>query len=120
MTKPKNDPQWVFNRVVKHLRKQNAKSVDFLRGKYRCRYFAEDGKRCAAGCLLPLSYKDKIPESLGACTASMIKVWKRLGLLACTNLIQDLQNTHDCYPTTVWEEQFKNVARVYGLKYEPA
>ena len=48
--KLKNEMQTVFDRVATHLLTQNAQSLDIVDGE--CLYRGEDGKMCAAGCLL--------------------------------------------------------------------
>lgn len=102
--------QEVFDKVVAHLRKQNAKSAD----NERCLYRAPDGKMCAVGCLIPDEMYD--PEMEGA-TASDEIVGQVLDELKIDwKLALDLQYIHDDYDVEEWEERLEFIAMQYKLE----
>lgn len=45
--------QEVFNIVSNHLMTQGERAMSEIEGKMQCVYRAPDGKKCAAGCLIP-------------------------------------------------------------------
>lgn len=105
---PKTE-QEVFNIVKAHLLRQKQKSLD----KANCKYRHGD-LRCAAGVLIPDECYDISFEDL---------VW---GALISekdfpkqhSDLISSLQQLHDKCDPIEWEEQLKEVACYYRLKYE--
>jgi hypothetical protein len=95
-------PQEIFDTVSKHLFDQGKRSLDNI----HCRYYADDGLKCAVGILIPedqyfedmdkgnksikrllLEYADKFPK------------WMHENV----ELLCDLQNAHDKWYN--WEHQ---------------
>ena len=79
-TELKAEAQEMFNVVVEHLRKQNAKSEREADHKYCvssiCCYRSPDGKKCAIGCLIPDEEHDpKMDENAGSDIDQLIKSW---------------------------------------------
>lgn len=119
--------QDIFDTVVAHLRQQNAKALatsDSL-GPH-CVYRAADGKKCAAGCLIPNDlYDPKMEGKAFVCLATMatpelnMDFPKLRAHFADTdhNLIGDLQEVHDKYEVGDWEALFKRLAGKKGLTY---
>ena len=110
--------QATFNRVVKHLRAQNAKA---LGDDESCQYLAPDGKRCAAGCLIPFKEYNPSFEGQSVCFASPTeltmagKFIKKKG--HDIRLVRDLQNIHDNYEPKQWNRKFKETAKEFNLEY---
>lgn len=117
--------QTVFNRVVKHLRKQGRKSkawyYDFDGDKktLACAYRGKDGLKCAIGCLIPNKTYQKDMEGAGPITAltkaGVYGKYKKLG--DC--LLFELQLIHDDWHPVAWEKAFRELAIRYELKYAP-
>jgi hypothetical protein len=97
--------QRVFNKVVRHLLKQNERSAI---GE-SCKYRGPNGVMCAAGCLIPDEYYCKSIES---------RTWTALveDKVVPANhaeFIRSLQRTHDGIDPDRWPESLKEL----GLKY---
>lgn len=115
MSKPFTAQQ-IFNRVVKHLRKQGHKALgpDGL-----CVYLASNGDKCAAGCLISKKEYSRSMEhkvfsyALSLFGPSSLKQ-KVKGQL---NLIASLQNVHDTHHPDDWEKELQKVALMYKVKY---
>jgi len=103
--------QTIFNRVKKHLLKQNEKALTDM-GK--CRYKAKSGLKCAIGCLIHKKYYDEDIEDNGASEYLVRQaVAKSLKLQAfdednvLTEMLGDLQYIHDMTPTFEWSMKLK-------------
>lgn len=105
--------QELFDKVAAHLRAQNARAVD-ARGN--CQYRTEDGKRCAAGCLILDEHY--APELEGKC-ALHDDVWPRLRASGVADrqaaLVRALQNVHDHWSVDKWESELAHVAERHNL-----
>jgi hypothetical protein len=109
--------QQVYDKVVKHLRKQGHKA---LNEKGLCMYLAPNGDKCAAGCLL--LKREYLPELEQKSFAWILangapSIAKRLKIHY--DLIRDLQGTHDHCTISGWEEKFQNIAKTHTLTYTP-
>lgn len=113
--------QEIFDKVVNHLRKQNAKSVDPVTNT--CLYRGPNGMKCAVGCIIP--DKDYLPEMEGkTCKYSDIHSEKD-GIVGRYlyknnlpfNLLYELQLIHDEADVKYWEEEFRVLALEKGLNY---
>lgn len=101
--------QEVFDIVARHLLTQNAKSIES--DKPYCLYRSSDGKKCAAGCLIPDAHYNPRMENIS---------WREL---VCdysfphnhSNLIHRLQEIHDHRQTSEWKKQLKSLADDYEL-----
>lgn len=84
--------QEIFDRVCAHLAQQGRKSKSVMGG---CVYRADDGARCAVGCLLP----DDAPfASLDNLDDTSIRTLIRNGLVSTdpsVDLLAKLQEAHD-------------------------
>lgn len=119
--------QEVYDQVISHLRKQGEKAgyFDYSNDKFICQYRDENGRKCAAGCLIADNeyspeMENKIwdPEEC----YGYVSPWKKLGYNLCQkhdSLIITLQGVHDTYEPDQWEARFKSVAINFGLEYTP-
>lgn len=105
--------QETFDLIVAHLRKQNEKS---LNGDY-CRYKNADGLKCAVGALIPDEKYSISLEERNALEHPVAELLLELGHDPA--LCNRLQIVHDVYLIDDWEEQFREVAREFRLKYTP-
>lgn len=108
--------QQTFNKVVRHLRKQQKKakcSSKFLKGT--CAYRTKSGLMCAAGCLIPDELYNKEFEGQGVGSEPLSILFENLG--HDIDLVSYLQLVHDYYSVKEWEEQFKVVAKKHKLTY---
>lgn len=107
--------QEVFDYVVSHLRRQGRKAIRPGYKNHRCAYKADDGCKCAAGCLIPEDKYTPIMEG---------KTWRTIvnqcGLSAShIDLISHLQWVHDFSLPKKWEPGFLDVASKFNLTYTP-
>ena len=112
--------QQTFDKIVRHLRKQNSVAKE---SDGSCSYLASDGKKCAAGCLITKG--EYRPEFEGKSVSDI----DGRGLTEVGKFIQNkghnirlvrvLQDVHDNKSICFWEEEFKNVARRFRVKYVP-
>jgi hypothetical protein len=113
--------QQLFDKVVKHLRKQGKKSL-LGDGGSGCAYHADDGLRCAVGCLITnKAYKEEI-EGLSISAVIQKKILPNdlnSDLAANEELLSRLQSIHDRHDMSDWEIAFKEAAEDYKLKYTP-
>lgn len=106
--------QEIFDKIVTHLRAQGCRAV---RETGDCAYLAPDGKRCAAGCLIPP--EDYDPKFEG-CSVYGSKIYGYLSKHYSDNdifLIREMQDIHDGAAVDDWELRFKCIADVHGLNY---
>jgi hypothetical protein len=116
-------PQELFDKVVAGLRAQGSKSVDRERRCNEftetaelvdvCKYRSKDGKKCAAGILIPDDLYQ--PNFEGTVVDGVAKFESDDAEL----LVRDLQYTHDKHEMFEWEGKFKSVAETFGLTYTP-
>ncbi len=121
--------QQIFDTVVDHLRKQNSKSVMYnkdgsveLRWNGNvdnpiCLYRSKDGKKCAAGVVI--TDEEYRPEMEGKNISAVISMFVLDHLKSHEVLLKDLQDVHDNYVVSVWEERFRGLANKYSLTYTP-
>lgn len=101
--------QEVFDIVAGHLLTQNAKSIES--DKPYCLYRSRDGKKCAAGCLIPDAHYN--PDMEGYNWIELIDNYsfpKDYEML-----IPSLQSIHDGHPPSEWKKQLKSLANDYEL-----
>jgi hypothetical protein len=123
MSKPLTQQQ-VFNRVLKHCRKQKERAMNIAGNN--CVYLADDGKRCAIGCLLPdgpwLDERGNV--------AWLLKKHPTLNNLFAfrdEDFLLTMQSLHDRYlgrskakkpdSMNAFEERAQDIARKYKLRY---
>ncbi len=136
--KPEEMPttaQAIFDHVVTHLRKQNAKSSVAEPHGDVCVYRSPDGLMCAAGCLIPDELYHPTFEHSGfvyvlACdlhlrdytTEEEPKVTEKVRQLREVysehkGMISEMQKTHDKLLISDWEGSFRRIAADYDLQY---
>jgi len=105
--------QQVFNKVCKHLVKQNARCVSKTGG---CLYRNDKGMKCALGVLIPdKKYKKSFEEM-----TSVDLYFKLQNFAFGANCIMDtLQRLHDRNRPSRWKQKLRVVAKNYDLN-EPA
>ncbi len=107
--------QKTFNKVVRFLYKQKEQSVD-TDGSF-CMYRGENGRRCAAGCLIPNKLYNKEMEGTG-CEYEKNEVYKVLVKLGYEpDFVRKLQLVHDGSNPPEWHSGFQSVAYEYGLTW---
>ena len=113
MIKISGTRQEIFDKVVKHARKQGKKSVR-SDNENACMYRAEDGSKCFVGAIIPDSEYSEELENLS------IDDIVAIGLLDFydTEFLQDLQSIHDDCDIDQWGKQFSMLAEKYGLEYK--
>ncbi len=108
--------QEIFDKVVAHLRKQNARSVMML----KCLYRGPNGLKCAVGCLIS---DDAYSRDLETRVVGASKVQSALLASGVPNdettidMLRSLQQTHDYQDISNWEHYFMSIAERYNLKY---
>lgn len=110
--------QEIFDKVVAHLRKQNARSV----WRLKCLYRGPNGLKCAVGCLIN---DDAYSRDLE--TRSVYDIEVQSALLASgvpndettIDMLLSLQSMHDNQNLTEWESDFKRIADHHNLTYSP-
>ena len=103
--------QTVFNKVVRFLRVQNKRAMN---GKV-CAYRANDGSKCAVGCMISKKNYKKAME--GSLLYSLIE--KKLlprHLLPHAQLLSCMQSIHDGCNVSAWEDAFQSTAEKFNLK----
>lgn len=115
-----------FDFVVTNLRKQGTQSFVMKNNKHLCMYRGSDGKKCAAGWLIPDEVYTEDMEYMG---------WKEIVDKFCDVLpnylktaeslamVKKLQLIHDDdymdYDKELFEKLLEEVAEKFGLKYTP-
>lgn len=112
--------QALFNKVVRHLRRQGERSVGpTARWWQQCMYRGPNGLKCAIGCLIPdekyrksiekhvVGYHGPIREAAGI-SDDPIQI----------SLAWTLQDAHDSYNPIMWESIFRKIARRYNLRLQ--
>src|ERR1700690_1772536 len=106
--------QELFDTVVAHLRQQNAQSLKHG----ACAYRGDDGKKCAAGCLIPDEEYNPTMEGWNVTINSSI-----LNLLGDNGenmrLLLQLQHVHDMQDVEEWEACFQDIAFDLDLRLPP-
>jgi hypothetical protein len=103
--------QRIFNKVVNHLLTQGKKSVD---GDH-CRYYSQNGNKCAVGCLIGKKYYKAGME--GMTVGTLIESYKLPEYFDThVKLLCNLQAIHDCYPVEEWKTALINFAKTNNLK----
>lgn len=103
----------IFNKVKEHLLTQNEKSYQ---GDY-CMYRAENGLKCAVGCLIKDEYYNETLEGKPLLVDTVSEaVAKSLGLgkvlpLNMFNMLSRLQDIHDNYDNNEWLVQINKLER---------
>ncbi len=115
--------QETFDTVVAHLRNQNSKA-EYIddNGDKACKYLMDDGRTCAAGCLIkPEDYNPTFEgDSIQSCGGQPTPVGFLIHKYGHDlKLVKRLQYCHDGYKVNQWEGQFQAIAKDFGLTYVP-
>jgi len=126
--------QEVFDRVVTHLRAQNARSFILkmdspFDNEYTCAYRGANGFKCAIGCLIPdEEYKPEMErgslEMLLMDTANCPRLFaKNSATEKMFNqhyyLLSSLQDIHDRIDISKWEKHFEMCAKRFYVNFTP-
>ncbi len=102
-------PQAVFDKIVAHLRQQNARSIS---GVGDCMYRGEGGRMCAVGCLIPDDvYRPGLEGALD--DIEFFNGWPD----ETYTLLGRMQIIHDQTKPEDWESEFRALAAVEMLTY---
>lgn len=104
--------QEIFDKVRTHLLTQNAKAMADYGDS--CMYRAPDGRRCAIGCLIPDEMYNPDFEGEGI-DGLPWALREYLGGVDNDDILQELQNVHDCFNPDDWAGQLDYIATEYGL-----
>lgn len=119
--------QQIFDFVVSNLLKQNAKSVmpvvdiDYSPS---CSYRGEDGKKCAAGFLIPDDKYEPRFEHQSVCSTPVIRAIiedfdrHNKNHSRKQEFIRQMQSIHDTYEPEEWPHQFQKLAKKKRLTYK--
>ncbi len=89
--------------------------MTYVDGDEVCAYRGDDGKQCAAGCLIPDSEYDHTYEGCSVVSVSFFDRWPETAVA----LVVELQATHDNKAPFDWERNFKKLASMFDLTYTP-
>lgn len=112
------EAQEIFDKIMAHLRAQNARAADVS----GCLYRTDDGLKCAMGCLIPDKLYNHTMEGKGV--SSLIvdhpELFKYLGIedhASTYFLLRDMQSLHDddLYPKKGWIEKAYDIGFKYNL-----
>ena len=114
------EAQEIFDKVKKHLLKQEVKSVN---KEGACGYRGLNGRVCAIGCLIPDSLYDENMENLSIWNETCIEATllgqnrELADLLGIENgpLLRELQVVHDNYHPSSWEKALDGLKLHYKL-----
>lgn len=111
--------QEVFDKVATHLLKQNARSVvpesAFDSGE-RCMYRGDEGRMCAAGCLILDQHYTTDLEAKTSISTDVRNALIASGVPAgATGLVSELQRLHDDFSPEEWPERLAANAAEFGL-----
>ena len=108
--------QEIFSKIVTHLLRQNAKSMD---EEEHCMYRGSNGTMCAVGCLIPDELYNEGMEGqlVGGLLAENLKLQSLLNLDAVgENLLIRCQAVHDNYAPKDWKKLLKEIAEEFDLQ----
>lgn len=116
--------QEIFNKVVTHLRQQNAQCFHAsLVDDYdnpMCAYRNAEGMKCAVGCLIDDS--DYKPEMEGKGITGLLEFFSLKSVETIRehkSMLIDLQHIHDEYDPSEWEARLERHANYYNLTLPP-
>lgn len=110
------DRQEIFDTVAKHLLTQNARSTFQQNGATHCAYRGDNGRKCAAGCLIQDIHYN--PELEGKSVIAF-EVSEALGKsIGDSDLwfLKDLQHIHDGFAAEKWREELRHFAKSHNVK----
>lgn len=118
--------QAIFNKVARHLIKQNARSetnsISTRRpknGTKICAYRGAQNRSCAIGCLIADKAYDPKLEGMASGSSMIQKALRASGVLTgktTQGLLSTLQGVHDGLKPKQWRLRLRDVAENYNLK----
>lgn len=108
--------QEIYDKVVAHLRAQNARSRN---GEF-CAYRGASGQMCAIGCLIKDEHYTPELEGLPVFHSSVQTALNNSGIPideSSIQLLQKFQRIHDSHSIQYWEYGFKYIALLCKLTY---
>ncbi len=113
--------QQIFNKVSKHLLKQNKQSSENQQCKYKMIINSETLK-CAVGCLIPEKLYISSIEGNSIATAShqllVILHKSKIDIINSKELLMELQNIYDYESPCSWKLKLKNIADKFSLTFK--
>jgi hypothetical protein len=113
--------QEIFDFVLAHARKQNAKALSSIRPDLSgqiCSYRTPEGLKCFAGALIKDEFYNPIFEGYSATHAPVTNALVKSGLKETQiPYVVALQNIHDLRLPEEWEERFQAAALELHLEY---
>jgi hypothetical protein len=113
---PAPTPQAMFDRVARHLLRQNRRSKG-ADGR-ACKYRGLDGTKCAIGCLIDDACYSPSLEGRGVEDPNVVQALRASNALPVAdveNLLADLQLLHDFTDVGEWAGRLFDLADEYGL-----
>ncbi len=105
--------QEAFNKMVAHLRAQNAKSIQ---DNHYCLYRGPDGMKCAVGCLIPDSEYSEDFENRSISELKQMDILPDSLKNTSYPLLQQMQEVHDSWDVSQWENGIDLTARMFNLE----
>lgn len=110
--------QEIFDKVAKHLIKQNCKSLDDITG---CCYRGVNNTMCAVGCLIKDEFYNESLENKTVRNTYVKEALKFSGIDveddSIIGMLIELQDTHDCNDVKYWRDHLTDCAKFRGLLY---
>lgn len=107
----KKSLQFIFNKISRHLINQNKKAG--VEGSGFFCYYKLDKTRCAAGCLLPLSFYKKHGNINTIDLLGKVGISKKYPY---NNMVLIMIKIHDTKPVRDWKKELRQVAENFSLK----
>lgn len=106
--------QETFDTVARHLLRQSEKSIDPMIPGSGCAYRGADGRKCAAGCLIPdSSYGRWMEDRVVTVVLSRLDADDFFGHEA--RIVADLQNCHDSVQVDKWKSDLLRIGLYWEL-----
>ncbi len=120
--------QEIFDKVINHLLQQGGPALNYdYNNDYKCRYRADNGFKCAVGCLIPDDQYDSLMEERGIMIHyppnDPLNTWVAKHYEPHRDLLSALQSLHDNIGMTdfgsKWQTEIwigaEDIADLFGL-----
>lgn len=104
------DRQEIFDTVARHLLTQKVPATDHLG---ICQYLADDGKKCAVGCLI--TAEEYHPKMEGHGVKELLRKFELARFAPFIELLESLQAVHDDRDPSEWPEALALIASDFRL-----